>query len=173
MKTFGYIVGVLVLLVVVCGCVVYVMGRSLPVSHVASVSRPVAAPQAKVWALITDVQSGPTWRTGLKSVQMLPPQNGHPCWVEEVPGMKMTLCEQESNAPDMRSVKMADPKLPFGGYWLYELGPAVGHPEATVLTITEHGEVYSPVWRFVSHYLMGESKNIAQYQDDVAKAVAK
>ena len=173
MKTFGYVVGALVLLLIVVCAVAYAMGSALPVSHVASESRAVAAPQARVWALISDVQNGSKWRTGLKSVEMLPAEGGHPCWLEEQPGMKMKLCEQESDPPSTRSVKIADPKLPFGGYWLYELGPAIGHPEASVLTISEHGEVYAPMWRFVSHYIMGDSKQLKQFQDDVAKAVAK
>ncbi len=173
MKTFGYIVGVLALLLVVCGVMVYMMGRALPVQHVASVSRGVAAPQAKVWALITDIEGQTKWRTGLKSVTMLPAEGGHPCWVEEVPGMKMKLCETESTGMSERAVKISDAALPFGGYWLYELGPAEKDANASVLTITEHGEVYPAMWRFISHYVMGETKNLTQYQDDLAKAVVK
>ena len=48
--------------------------------------------------------------------------------------------------------RIADPHLPFGGTWTYEIAPT---ETGSTLTITEKGEVYNPVFRFVSRYLQG------------------
>jgi hypothetical protein len=38
----------------------------------------------------------------------------------------------------------------------------------TELTITENGEVYNPLFRFVSRFIMGHAATIEKYQRDVA-----
>jgi hypothetical protein len=63
--------------------------------------------------------------------------------------------------------RIADTNLPFGGSWTYELTPgAVGQ---TKLTITEDGEVYNPIFRFVSRFVMGHEATINRYLSDVGK----
>jgi hypothetical protein len=49
--------------------------------------------------------------------------------------------------------KIADPDLPFGGTWTYELTPAPGG--GTRLAITERGNVKNVVFRFMSRYVFG------------------
>ena len=74
----------------------------------------------------------------------------------------------ERTVPDRLLVgRIADANLPFGGSWTYELAPrAAGQ---TSLTITEDGEVYNPIFRFVSRFVMGHSATINQYLSDVGK----
>ena len=62
--------------------------------------------------------------------------------------------------------RIADTGLPFGGQWTYELVP---DGEGTRLTITEDGEVYNPLFRFVSRFVMGHTATIERYLDDVEK----
>ena len=57
--------------------------------------------------------------------------------------------------------RIEDTNLPFGGSWTYELAP-VGDSETT-LRITEDGEVYNPIFRFVSRFVMGHDATIRQY----------
>jgi len=57
-------------------------------------------------------------------------------------------------------VRIADPKLPFGGTWTYEITPA---PEGSSLRIREDGEVYNPIFRFVSRFVVGYSGTIDAY----------
>jgi hypothetical protein len=45
-------------------------------------------------------------------------------------------------------------RLPFGGPWTYELRP---EGSATHLTITEHGEVFDPFFRFMSRFVLGHA----------------
>jgi hypothetical protein len=55
---------------------------------------------------------------------------------------------------------ITDKALPFGGSWDYRLEPAGND---TRVTITENGEVYNPVFRFVSRFLMGHTATIDKY----------
>ncbi len=81
MKVFGIIL--LVLLVVGAG-LVYTDGAHMPLNHSVSVSGVVAAPQVKVFALITDVKNGYVWRPEVKSVTTLDPDQGRDHWVEHL-----------------------------------------------------------------------------------------
>jgi hypothetical protein len=68
--------------------------------------------------------------------------------------------------------RIADPSLPFGGGWTFDLIAAndatPGAPNAsTTLRITEDGEVYNPIFRFVSRFVMGHHATIDAYLRDV------
>jgi hypothetical protein len=63
---------------------------------------------------------------------------------------------------------IADSTLPFGGKWTYELTPS---GTGTMLRITEDGEVYNPVFRFVSRFVMGHTATMDKYLADVGKAI--
>jgi len=61
---------------------------------------------------------------------------------------------------------IADKGLPFGGSWDYRIEP-VG--AGSRITITENGEVYNPIFRFVSKYFMGHTATIDKYLTALAK----
>ena len=44
--------------------------------------------------------------------------------------------------------------------WTYEIAPA---PNGTTLTITEDGEVYNPIFRFMSRFVFGHEATMASY----------
>jgi hypothetical protein len=60
--------------------------------------------------------------------------------------------------------RIADPALPFGGTWTYEFS---GTGSRSVLRITEDGEVYNPVFRFMSRYVFGHDRTMNQFLDDL------
>lgn len=62
--------------------------------------------------------------------------------------------------------RIADDKLPFGGKWIYEI---TTNATATELRITEDGEVYNAVFRFVSRFVFGHHATIETYLKDVAR----
>jgi hypothetical protein len=73
----------------------------------------------------------------------------------------------ESEVPNKRlATRIADPSLPFGGKWTYAILPA---GDSTTLRITEDGEVYNPVFRFVSRFIFGHSATIEEYLRDVGR----
>ena len=167
----GYLFVVLLIVV----AVVMVMGSRLPEEHAATAVAEIPAAPQRVWDVIADVGAQPKWRTGLKAVEMLPPGAGGPCWNEVQTGQVMALCVDASDPPadgkaGRRMVRIADPKLPFGGTWTYVLEP-VG-AAATRVTIREDGIARPAMWRFVSHYVMGEDAQVKQYLKDLGKAVA-
>ena len=147
------------------------MGSRVPVAHTASVSDVVPASQEKVWELMTDTASQPNWRTGLKAVSPLPSENGATCWAEVTSGMTMPLCADVRVAPVRQVVRIADPKLPFGGTWTYVLEPA--GENATKVTITENGTTGPAMWRFVDHYILHEDGEIKTYLGDLKRAAAR
>jgi hypothetical protein len=77
------------------------------------------------------------------------------------------LFEITEKVPPRRFVtRIADKSLPFGGRWVYEVAPTA---TGSSLTITEEGEVYNPVFRFVSRYVMGHTATIDSYLQAVQK----
>jgi uncharacterized protein YndB with AHSA1/START domain len=139
---------------------VLVVGAMLPMAHTVTRSVAVNQPPQAVWNLIT---SAPTWRPEIKKYEELPPQNGHRMWRETDKGGQTIAYEAVESAPPRRLVtRIADPSLPFGGTWTYDIAPASSGSGST-LSITENGEVYNPVFRFVSRYIMGHAATVDSY----------
>jgi hypothetical protein len=169
MKIFG----VFLLVLVLAGVVVYADGARLPVDHSVSVTGVVAAPQAKVFALITDVAHGSDWRPAVKSVTTLQPDNGRDHWVEHLDhGQFMTFLAVRTEAPTRRDVFLDDPRASYGGTWTYELSPGPS-PETTTLRITETGFIKPPVYRFIMAHIFGPTRNLDQYMKDIQAAAHK
>lgn len=156
MKWILIILGILIALV----ALVAIVGALLPKAHVASRTVRLNAPPERVWQAITDVQSFASWR-GVKSAEVLPARDGHRVWREvDEHGQAITFEVVDELAPRRLVTKIADRDLPFGGSWTYELVPA---DAGTQLTITENGEVYNPIFRFVSRFVMGHHATIDAY----------
>jgi uncharacterized protein YndB with AHSA1/START domain len=99
-------------------------------------------------------------------VERLADQNGHAVWRETYKdGQSLPLEMVELQPPKRLVARIADPKLPFGGTWTYEITPAEG---GCTITITERGEVYNPVFRLVSRF-MNQAGTIETYLTDLAR----
>jgi hypothetical protein len=169
------VVGVVVAVVVLAVVVVLVMGALQPRNHTVSATIVINAPQAVVWQRIENVQTQPNWRSGLTAVKMQIPQDGHTCWVEISSFGKMPLCEVLVAPPSTRIVRIADPNLPYGGLWTYELSPGMAPTDAnsTILKITENGFTGPWIYRFVGHYVFHEDTQIRKYEADLQKSIGK
>ncbi|MGZ3699985.1 MAG: SRPBCC family protein, partial [Bdellovibrionota bacterium] len=129
-----------------------VVGSFLPKAHTASRSAVIAAPPAEVFRTITDFQALPSWRPSVKRAELTPGGFRETSSHGEVP------FRVETSEPDTRLVtRIADPNLPFGGSWTYFLRPTAG---GTELQITENGEVYHPIFRFMSRFVFSQSATI-------------
>jgi len=148
-------VGVLVALVLV----IVVVGYMLPKAHTASMTARYAAPPDAIWKSLTDVRAFPQWRKDLTRIELLPDENGQFGWREH--GKQDAIAYRiETREPNRRLVtRIADKKLPYGGTWTYELAP---DGSGTRLTITEHGEVYNPIFRFVSRFFLGYTGSMTE-----------
>jgi hypothetical protein len=157
-------IGVLVMLLL---CVVLV-GWSLPKHHRVTVKRAYAARPSALYALISDVRAYSSWRGDVTTVEMLSDEGGRPRWRETTRSGGPITYVMEESIPDRKLVaRIADTNLPFGGAWTYELTPTGS--DGAELMITEDGDVYNPIFRFVSRFVMGHTATIERYLDDLEK----
>ena len=162
MRILG-IVGLCVGAIVV---IVLVIGWSLPVAHQVTRSATLNASPSTVFDLISRPGEFPLWRSDVKRVDVLPPDAGHEQY-REVGKNGAILYRVDTIQPNQRLItRIADKSLPFGGTWTYEVIPQA---QSTTLRITEDGEVYNPVFRFVSRFVMGHTATIDQYLADVQR----
>lgn len=162
----------LVVLLVLVGIAVAVVaiGWMLPVRHRAARQAiiPGASPEA-VYALVSNAADYPRWRTGIARVEVVAGESGAPTRFREHSSDGAILYDVVERIPPARMVtRIADRELPFGGGWTFEIEPAEGAPGGTLLRITEDGEVYNPVFRFVSRFVLGHTRSIERYLADVA-----
>jgi uncharacterized protein YndB with AHSA1/START domain len=165
MKTTAIVFATLILVVLL----VVAIGYMLPQNHVASRERKFATNAETLFSQITNPAGYPEWRTGVRRVEILPPVNGHVSFREAGSDGDIVFV-METVEPGRRVVsRIADKSLPFGGSWTYELTPAA---DGTVLRITEEGEVYNPLFRFISRFILGHYKSIDQFLDDLERRVS-
>lgn len=161
MKWILIILGVVVVLVLL----VALIGAMLPQSHVAVRSVHLHRPPTDVWKTVTDVASAGKWRRDIEGIEMLPPTNGHIAW-REVAKHGGVNYEGElvrapvPGVPGRFISRITDKNLPYGGEWIIDVAAA---PNGSVVTVTENGEVYNPIFRFVSRYIMGQTATIDGY----------
>jgi hypothetical protein len=115
--------------------VIALIGLTLPRDHVASRTVRLRRAQADVFAACTANATDPKQREELK-LEIL-----------------------ESQSPSKLVTKIG-PGLPFGGTWTYEIST---QGDETVLTVTERGEVYNPIFRFVSRFVMGHTATLDKF----------
>ena len=137
-----------------------IVGALLPKGHTAARTTVINKPPDVLWQAMTDCTAFPQWRTDVKSVEVLPDRGGHKVWREDGKNGKMTLETIEASPPSRLVLQIADPDLPFGGKWTYELQPSAA---GSRVTITEDGEVYNPIFRFMSHVFFSQSASIETY----------
>lgn len=146
--------------VAVAGAVAALLGSRLPQSHHASAERVLHVRPDLLWHTLTDIEAFPTWRRDLKRVRRLPDHDGKPMWVEEGASGKMTFMFERTDPPRLVVSRIADPDLAFGGTWTSEITPA---PDGSRLKITEDGEIYNPLFRFMARFIFGYHGTINRY----------
>jgi polyketide cyclase/dehydrase/lipid transport protein len=154
LKVILIVVAVLVLLAVA----VVIAGYALPVGHVASRQAVVKRSPEVVFDAVADVARYPDWRPDVSTVDVLSPEPLR--WREHGANGDITYRRGDESRPSRLVAQIDDPSLPFGGSWSYDLAP---HPSGTLLTITEHGEVYNPLFRVMSRYVFGDTATIDAY----------
>ena len=155
------VIGVLVGIV----AIVTVVGYALPRDHTASRAATFAQPPDKVFAALQDVEHYPTWQSDFERVDVLA-RTPAPRWREHGGNGTITFEVQESHAPTRLVTRIADPSLPFGGRWTYTL---TADGAGTTLTITENGEVYNPIFRFMSRFVFGHTATIDTFLADLGR----
>ena len=141
-------------------------GWMLPKDHlVTRVGRYRQKPEA-IWKAITDLDQMPSWRAGLKGIKRALDKNGLPAWIEESSAGNIALETVESEAPWRLVTRIADPQLPFGGSWTYQIAPS---EDGATLRITENGFVSNPLFRLLSRFVFGHATTMETYLKALAK----
>jgi uncharacterized membrane protein len=166
MKWLLIVVGVLAAIVIA----VTLAGMALPQNHVATRSARLSVPPDKVWAIVTDAPRYPSWRSDVASVEMLSgPDGGKISWREISPkGNKLSYEATTAEVPAHFVTRIIDKGIPFGGSWDYRIAP---DGSGSRITITENGEVYNPIFRFVSRYVIGHTATLDKYLAALAARV--
>jgi len=149
--------GALILLFLVAA-----VGAVLPVRHHATrQARFRQSPQV----LYTILAGPPNWRPDVKAYGSFPDRDGRKQWWEQDEhGHRIRFELVEASPPARLAVRIADPSLPFGGTWTFEISPA---PEGGDLRITEDGEVRNVFFRFVSRFVIGHTRSIETFFRDL------
>jgi uncharacterized protein YndB with AHSA1/START domain len=156
MKGLFWTAGVLAAIVLV----IVLVGWMLPVAHVASGSVRLARPSEEIHAIVSDVASYPAWWADMTQIEMLPPVDGRTRF-RQFMGADPVIVEVLESVPPTRFVtRIADPDQPFGGTWTLEIAP---DGTGSRLTVIERGEVYNPVFRFVSRFVFGHTATIDSF----------
>jgi hypothetical protein len=145
-------------------------GLLLPRQHDATRQAVFHRPPAELFAIVHDFANGPGWRSGLKTVELLPPRDGHPFFRETSGHGAVTFAVLEDRAPEKLVVQIADDHLPYGGTWTYEFSAV---PGGTRMRITEQGEVKNVVFRVLARFVFGYTATIETYLSDLGKKVGE
>ena len=138
----------------------YVAGVFIPRDHIAAMTLDLAAPPERVWALISDFEGTPKWRSDITGVRMTPQPDGKIRFTE-ASSMGEIPFEVVSQAPPSRQViRVVDDDQPFGGIWTWELERT---PSGTRVTITEAGFVKSPIFRTMGLLFFSPTETIDSY----------
>ena len=142
------------------------LGARLPVAHRATASATYGRSPDEVWRTLTAFDEHPHWRRGLKAVERVPDSSGETVKEISTKGEAMSFRTTELSNERRLVRRIVDENLPFGGSWTFEVVP---HDSGSRVTITEDGEVYNIVFRFVSKYVMGHHATIKAFLEDLGK----
>lgn len=144
-----------------------VLGLFISKTHTATRRVQYNQPADVVWTAIADFASYPSWRKEITETKRLDDRDGQPVWQEvRARGDVMNMQVVAFDPPRRMVTKVVDNSM-FGGTWTWEVEPT-GQRLSTI-TITEDGEIYNPIFRFVARVFMGYRATM----DGVHRALAE
>jgi uncharacterized protein YndB with AHSA1/START domain len=156
MKWILWTLAVLVALVVV----VIVIGWLLPAGHEVSRTVRLNKPPEAVYAAISDVAQHASWWPDVTRVEMLEATGGKIRFREHTTSGPIVMEVDDAQPPAKFVTRIADSDQPFGGTWTFDVARDGG---GSRLTITERGEVYNPLFRFMSKFIFGHTATMESY----------
>ncbi len=158
------VIGLLVAAVALVATV-FGVGSALPREHTATVRASFAAAPEDIFATVADYRAHPEWRPSVQRIEELPERDGKPAWQEFGSTGPLPMELTESEPPSRLVTTILSDGMPFGGRWIFEIRTMASG--ATSVTVTEEGEVYSPVFRFVSRLFMDKHATAATFLTDL------
>ncbi len=155
-------VGLLIILI----SLIVIVGMLLPKSHTATLTAKYARSQDEVWDALTDMTAQSEWRSGVSEMKRLEDREGHEV-LKEVRGRgdSITYRIVAREPPRMLKTRIVDNKQ-FGGTWTWVVEPV--DETNCVLRITEDGEIYNPIFKFVARFIMGYQATMKGWLTDLA-----
>lgn len=142
------------------GVVVAAIGAMLPQSHTATRSARFRRSTEEVFAVVT---GPPEWRSSVKEFGTLP--NGN-TWEVDSSNERIEYQILENTPPNRYVTKIATQGIPYGGGWEIEITPIA---DGSTIRVTENGEVYNVIFRFVSRFIIGHTSTIETYLQDLGR----
>jgi uncharacterized protein YndB with AHSA1/START domain len=149
--------------------IVLVVGWSLPVAHSASRSRTLRASPEEVFAVVSAFGRHAEWRSNVARVEAGGPGGVGQLVREHGPTGEIPYRVEVLEPPRKLVTRIAGDGLPFGGTWTYAI---TATPDGgSTITITEDGEIYNPLFRFMARFVFGYHATMDRYLEDLAKTV--
>ena len=142
-------------------------GALLPREHVARGERTLRLAPEAVAARIRDVGAYPGWRSNVDRVEIGTRAGGQIDFVEHNGGDAVAFRLVEEEAGRRFRTTIADPDLPFGGYWIVTVDSA---GDGSRVTVEEHGHVGNPLFRFVSTIILGHNRTLETWLSDLERS---
>ena len=160
MKILLLIAGIILGLIVLAGIILYLVGRSEPERHTASIRFTLPKSRLVVWTALTDYAAMPQWWPAVKSIRFETRPNGEVITLNTDPRGHQIGFRTTEEIPPARLVReIVGDNLPFGGVWTFVLAEENG---ATTVTLTEDGFIKPPLFRGISKLFL---KNDATMRD--------
>lgn len=131
--------------------VAWVTGALLPERHVAGTRAAYGQPPESLFAASADVAAHSAWRSGVRYVEILGDEPLR--WREVGEHGPITYAAVAVDPPSRFVARIDDPDQPFGGTWSWRI-EADGRG-GSVVSITEEGEIYHPLFRFFARFVFG------------------
>ena len=142
-------------------------GLATPRAHAVSRTVLLHAPLELVWRTVRDVGAYREWRPELTESVVSSGDDG-PEWRESSRRHSIRFGITTDEPPHRFGSRILDDDLPFTGEWRWTLEPA---GDATRVTITEHGEIGNPIFRFIATHMRGHTATVDAYLTALAKRV--
>jgi hypothetical protein len=152
-------ISVIVVILILVG-IIALIGSRLPKAHVASRSILLHQSRTNIYATIRDFAAASSWRTDVKSIELLEPVGNKVRFREHGSNGDVTYEVDEDVAGQRLVTRIVDTDLGYSGRWVYQLAD---ENNGTRLTITEEGEVSNVFFRFMSRYIFGHTATIDSY----------
>jgi carbon monoxide dehydrogenase subunit G len=141
------------------------VGTLLPANHTAQVRFRLAQTPEAVYDVVTDLTTQSRWRTGLDSLRVLDPQPPER-WRESTAWGTIEFVRVDRIRPRMAQAEIQGAREQgFGGTWTWDLVPA--DDGGTIISITENGEIYNPLYRLLSRTVFDHYRTLEQYARDL------
>jgi Polyketide cyclase / dehydrase and lipid transport len=164
MKILLIVLGAILILILL----VVVTGVLLPKHHIATRAATYRATPEQLFAYIAGPQN---WRPDVLHSELDNGPSGQRILRESLrDGSNMTYEITDSVFPRSLTRRILGKNLPFDGSWTYTLTPT---SSGAKVRITEDANIYNPVFRFMSRFILGYTGSMDKYLQALGQATGQ